>query len=138
MNLIRIILLFTAFSIFSISLIGQNFVFKFVNPSFMGGDSFNGSYLLSNAQSQSNFSDSRDNAYNRDLLEDFSSSLKRSILNQLSKQLIEDTFGENNMDEGLYEFGTFTVEIFNTAEGVNIRLFDIATGNETEILIPYF
>lgn len=104
----------------------------------MGGDSFNGSYLLSNAQSQSNFSDSRDNAYNRDLLEDFSSSLKRSILNQLSKQLIEDTFGENNMDEGLYEFGTFTVEIFNTAEGVNIRLFDIATGNETEILIPYF
>jgi len=110
-----------------------------VNPSFIGGNIYNGNYLLANAQSQSNFNEGRESALsNRNLLDDFSSSLKRSLLNQLSKELLADTFGEGYMEEGTYEFGTFTVEITNNNDGINIRLYDVSTGNETEILIPYF
>ena len=133
-NHILVLILFSAGC-----LSAQQFVYRPVNPSFAGGDSFNGSYLLAKAQSQNNFSETRDNSmYSRNTLEDFSSSLNRSILSQLSKKIMEESFGESSMEEGKYEFGTLTVEIENRTDGMNVTIFDTSTGNETEIIIPYF
>lgn len=118
----------------------QELVYAPINPSFAGGHYLNGSWLLNQAQAQNNISESASSrtSFSQNQLNDFTSSLNRSILSQLSKKIIDDSFGEEGMSEGIYEFGDFSVEVSNTTEGIQIYVQDALTGNETEITIPYF
>ncbi len=117
---------------------GQELVYKPINPSFALGETFNASWLLQSAQAQNDIKEPVTSSYKRDALEEFSSSLNRSILSQLSQRILSDTFGEGMMSEGTYEFGTFNLEINSVSEGLSVRIIEASTGNETEIIIPYF
>ncbi len=119
----------------------QQFVYNFINPSFLGGSSFNASWMLQLAQAQNGHQGestdfSRD--WDTDPLDDFSESLNRQILSQVSRQLMDSMFGEEGLEEGTYELGDYIIDITEGAEGVDINIRDLRDGSETSILVPYF
>lgn len=119
-------------------LTAQELVWRPTNPAF-GGDTFNYQWMLSSAQAQNTFTEARDvDRFIRDPLADFQSSLQRQILNQLSRQLISQMYGEIGLEEGRYEFGEFIIEVRPGADGLEIHIFDMSTGGETSIIVPYF
>ena len=115
----------------------QQLTYQPTNPAF-GGVSLNYSWLLSSAQAQSNFQDqSAANRFNRSPLADFQNSLQRQILNQLSRELITNRFGDLDLSQpGTFDFGDFTVEIVPGLDGVSIRIFNLLTGEETTVTVP--
>jgi len=111
-----------------------------INPSF-GGNSFNASWLMSQAESQNTFKEksSRDRyLYSRDALENFKESLNRQILSRLASQLVRNAFGEDPLKEGHYEIGDYVIDITPNDDGININIIDNATGNETNVVVPYY
>lgn len=119
----------------STDILAQQFVYQPINPSF-GGSPLNGNWLLSSAQLQDDNVDPATVA-EEDPLKDFKESLNRSVLNQLTRNLTSQVFGETGLQEGTFELGDFVIDIAETAEGVNIVIFDLITGNETTIFIPF-
>jgi len=133
----------TSFVLFIFILIGtselfpQQLVYQPINPSF-GGNPLNGNWLLSSAQLQDNTTDPAATEQAQDPFADFQSNLNRSILSQLSRSLTNQIFGEGGeLQEGLFQLGDFSIEVFETLEGVQITIFDLLTGNETVILVPF-
>lgn len=140
MNLVKV-----AFVILFLSLISSNegmaqdFVYKPINSSF-GGDQYNYNWLLNSANQQNKIEDpNADDAQNQDPLNDFQSSLNRQILNQLSSRLVNSIFEDNDeLEEGSYNLGNYTVDIFDDGSGVTVNVKDITTGNFTNIVIPSY
>lgn len=127
------------FIVLSTSSYSQELVFNFINPSFIGGNFYNAQWLLASAQAQNNLNESgSSDRYTQDPLADFEENIKRQILSQLTRQLMADTFGEDELKEGKYEIGDFIIEITPGADGVNIQIFDSSTGGETTVIVPYF
>lgn len=127
------------FLLYSPAAQGQDFVYRPINPAF-GGNYLNYQWLLSSAQAQSEFKEvvpERD-IYRRDPLEDFQSSLSRQLLNQISRQVMTDQFGEGSLDDGNYVFGNFEIEVTSGVDGLIINILDTTTGGETTITIPHF
>lgn len=117
---------------------GQQFVYTPVNPSF-GGNPLNGNFLISLAQIQDKLTDgANESLFGRDPLQDFEESLSRQLLSQISRQIVESTFGEEGLTEGTYDLGDFTIQIFPSTDGLNVIIFDNLTGDETSLIIPYF
>lgn len=124
----------------------QNFVYRPTNPNF-GGNTFNYSWLLSQAQAQDRTVDlsaqsslTRTGLTSRSTttsLDSFAQSLQSQILNRIANNLINDQFGEGTLQEGTYRFGDFQVEIRNATEGVVVRIVD-GRGGETTITVPYY
>lgn len=114
----------------------QQLVYKPINPSF-GGDPLNGNWLMSYAQLQ-DLTEDPSASESSSAIDDFSENLQRSVLNQLSRQITESIYGEGGLTEGSYEFGDFSITVTEQLDGVNIVIFDIITGNETTIFIPYY
>jgi curli production assembly/transport component CsgF len=137
-NIILFAILFYAF--FSGSTFAQELVYTPINPSFLGGNSFNASWLLASAQAQNTIVESRSSLdrYARDPIADFEESVKRQILSQLTRQLMTDTFGEKGLKEGHYEIGNFIIDILPVSGGISITIYDNTTGGETTIVVPYF
>jgi curli production assembly/transport component CsgF len=127
---IAIIVLTSGAEIFS-----QQLVYEPINPSF-GGSPLNGNWLLSSAQLQDDNEDPAA-AITDDPLADFQDALNRSVLNQLSRSLTESLFGERGLEEGRFELGDFVIDVTQTLDGVNIVIFDLISGNETTIFIPF-
>lgn len=117
----------------------QDLKYKPINPAF-GGDSFNYSWLLSQAQAQNDFSeDPNASLFDSDPLLDFQDDLNRQILSQLSRSLISDLFGENGeLNEGVFEIGNYQIEIINGIDGVNIGILDVLTGSTTTVTVPSY
>ncbi len=122
---------------------GQAFVYRPNNPNF-GGNTFNYSWLLSQAQAQDRNKDpstvsttSRTTATSSSSLNNFAQNLQNQLLNRITNSLIGDQFGEGTLRPGTYTFGTFQVEITNGTDGVVLRIVD-GNGGETTITIPYF
>ena len=128
-----IVILF--FTVSNIETPAQQLVYTPINPSF-GGSPLNGNWLLSYAQLQDLTTDPSAQT-EEDPLAAFEDNLNRSILNQISRQITESLFGETGLTEGQFEFGDFSINITETLDGLNIVIFDIITGNETTIFIPY-
>ena len=118
----------------------QDFVFKFNNPMFGGGDTFMYQQLLSSAQAQNLYQDEGDDfdPFSSDPLDDFAEDLNRQILSQLSREIISDQFGDQGLQEGTYVLGNYQIEIGNTSQGLSVTILDQSTGNQTNIIIPYF
>ncbi len=96
----------------SASLFAQDFVYQPTNPAF-GGNNFNYGWMLSSAQAQNGFTEAQEDFSSRfdsDPLEDFEQSLNRQILSQLSRQLTNNQFGEEGLQEGQYEIGNYQIE----------------------------
>ena len=117
---------------------GQDFVYRAKNPAF-GGETFNYNWLLSSAQAQDTTEDPDAVARRAENpLDDFAESLNRQLLNQLSRQLVTTQFGEQGLEEGLYSFGDFQVDVANGIEGLVVTITDVALGEQTQVIIPYF
>jgi curli production assembly/transport component CsgF len=119
----------------------QDLVYEPKNPSF-GGNTFNYQWMLSSAQAQNKISEKTDDPfsrYERDPLKDFQNSLNQQVLAQLSRQLVVNQFGDSNegLKEGVYEVGNFRIEVVPTGSGISVTIFDIATGNQTNVNIPF-
>lgn len=115
----------------------QQLVYEPKNPAF-GGNPVNYSWLKISADTQNLYQTERSyDLYQRDPLADFQSSLQRQVLSQLTRDLVRQQF-EGEIQESRFEFGEFTIEISPGADGIEIIIFNILTGDETSIKIPYF
>lgn len=131
-------LILTTVIVFFISTIcyGQQLVYKPVNPAF-GGETFNHQWLLAAANAQNSFKDPEEkDRFNRSQMDQFAENLNRQILNQISRGLFDSQLGDG-LEAGIYNFGTMTVEIYETGDGMIINILDTSTGEETQIIIPH-
>jgi curli production assembly/transport component CsgF len=140
MNMKR--LLFTTTCIltfFQLAVQAQDFVYQPVNPAF-GGNPYNYSWLLSSATAQNDFKEESDlfDFLDEDPLSGFQEDLNSQVLNELSRQLFFNQFGEEGLTEGFYEFGSYEIDVSTTSEGMQIRIIDVVTGSETTVVIPYY
>lgn len=115
----------------------QDLVYRPKNPAF-GGSPANFSWLINSANTQNLFTEDRPSRFERDPLADFESSLKRQVLSQLTRDVVLSQFGEGSVEESRFEFGEFTIDVTPGPDGVEIRIFNILTGDETSITIPNF
>jgi curli production assembly/transport component CsgF len=117
-------------------LLGQELVYKPVNPAF-GGDTFNYQWLLSSANAQNTFEEKSDFAFDEQSdLDNFTESLNRQLLNKISSDLFREQFGDGDIQPGTYMFGSLVLEITPTADGLLINILDTQTGDQTQIIIP--
>lgn len=120
--------------------LGQDLVYRPANPAF-GGSPVNHRWLRSSAQAQNPFSGGSSFDFRDDPLENFERDLQRQVLRQLTRQIIGDRFGEENIDltqEGSFNFGRFAVDVTPGPSGISIRVFNNQTGESTTIEIPRF
>ena len=118
----------------------QDFTYQPKNPAF-GGNPYNYSWLMSSAQAQNDIKESTSSSaslYNADPLKDFSESLNRQILSQLSRQIVSKQFGEDALSAGTYVLGDYQIEVGDQADGLNITIVDNKTGSQTIVSVPYF
>ena len=115
---------------------GQNFVYKAKNPAF-GGDTFNYQWLLSSANAQNQFK-AKGNALGGrgSSLDNFTDSINRQLMSQLSRNLFGDTFKDGELAPGTYMFGSLYLEIIETSQGLLISILNTDTGEQSEIIIP--
>lgn len=118
----------------------QDFVYTPKNPAF-GGNPYNASWLMSSAQAQNDIKETSASAYNpykTDPLKDFTESLNRQILSQLSRQIVARQFGEDALKAGTYVLGDYQIEVGDQANGLNITILDNKNGSQTTVSVPYF
>lgn len=121
---------------FSSSASAQQLIYTPKNPAF-GGSPLNYSWMLSSAQAQNDLGDDTANQFQRDPLADFETSLQRQILNQLSRELIFNRFGDLDLSQpGTFNLGDFQIEIVPGLDGVSVKVFNLLTGDETVVTIP--
>lgn len=131
------LLLLSLFTLFFLSnTAAQDFVYTPKNPAF-GGDTFNYNWLLSSAQTQ-NLIEEPESESATSSLDAFTESLERQLLSNLSRQLSGAQFGENNLDDGTYQIGSFSLDVVSTLDGLSITISDSDVGESTQIIIPYF
>lgn len=111
----------------------QQLVYTPVNPNF-GGNPLNYSGLLASANAQNKFDDNK-NSSSSSLLDNFSETVKRQILSQLSRGLFDDNKNLENLEEGTFEIGDLIISIDETRTGTVIRIIDNKTGETTEIIL---
>jgi curli production assembly/transport component CsgF len=114
----------------------QQLTYQPVNPAF-GGVSLNYSWLQGSATAQNDYTEDASSRFDRDPLADFQSSLQRQILNQLSRELITNRFGDLDLTQaGTFNFGDLQVEVIPGIDGISVRIFNALTGEETTVTIP--
>ena len=120
---------------------GQTFAselsFTFTNPSF-GGNPFFNTHLLNTATVQNRIRDDQPAAAARDPLASFEESLQRQILSRLSRQILEQAFGEQEIVPGQFEIGDFFIDITSDIEGLTVNITDPSTGSSTTVVVPFF
>ncbi len=96
--------------------------------------------MLNSATAQNGISDpdAESGQRERDPLADFQQDLNRRILSDLSRTLVSDQFGEEGLEEGVFDVGIFQIEVFEGADGVSITILDTSTGDRTTVTVPDF
>jgi len=115
-----------------------------INPSFIGGSTFNAQWLMTSATAQNKHREkfAPYTAPTTDLMKDFQNSLNRQLLYRLASRILNEAFGEDSLlpvgeTEGHYTVGDFTIDI--TTDGqMGVTLTDTLTGNKTIIEVPYY
>lgn len=115
----------------------QQFVYTPVNPAF-GGNPLNGQWLLGSANAQKPEESDGQDPFARDPIEDFEQNLQRQILSQLSREIIASRFGDeiDLTQEGRFNLGDFIIDIIPGLNGVNIRILNTLTGDQSTVTIP--
>jgi curli production assembly/transport component CsgF len=133
-------ILFVLCFVFTAKTYAQDLVYTPKNPAF-GGNPYNYSWLMSSAQAQNDIKEtttSSTSSYKTDPLKDFSESLNRQILSQLSRQIVSRQFGEDALSAGTYVLGDYQIEIGDQSSGLNITIVDNKSGSSTTVSVPYF
>ena len=113
-------------------------VYQPVNPNF-GGNPFNGAFLLNQALAQNDHESST--PIPSSLSNSLEAQLERALINRLSRDLIDNAFGD--LDEPLE---SFSVVIGNSEFSVNtddpaftvVTIINLDTGESSVITIPNF
>lgn len=113
----------------------QALVYKPVNPAF-GGDTFNYQWLLSSAEAQNKQKDKTAATTTQTDLERFKANLNSQLLSQISSQLYKQQFGTDGIKEGSYTFGSYSVDVFPSSDGLTLNILDTNTGEQTQVIIP--
>ena len=114
----------------------QDFVYTPKNPAF-GGNYLNYQWMLSSANAQNKYQEGSDFGFNQDPLADFEQQLQRQVLSELTRNVIQDRFGDIDLSQqNSFEFGEFSIEINPGAEGINISIFNRSTGDQTTVTVP--
>ena len=130
-----IVLLFAAFQVSSLA---QDFVYTPINPAF-GGNPYNYSWLLGQAEAQNFFKEETVDPYaEEDPLANFQEDLNRQVLNEITREMYQNQFGEDGLTEGFYQFGSYEIDVSPISEGMQVRIIDIYTGSETTVIVPYY
>lgn len=117
------------------NLYSQSFVYKPKNPAF-GGESFNYQWLLSSADSQNSFSDDDDDEEQSDL-DSFSEDLNRQLLGRINRLILDGQFSlDGDLQPGVYTYGSLSVEIFESTDGLVVNILDTNNGEQTQVIIP--
>lgn len=112
----------------------QQLSYKAVNPNF-GGNYLNYSWLLSSANAQNPYDDQEDRfGLKNDPVSSFSDTVKRQILNQLTRGLISGESGTGT-EPGTYESGGLIITIEDIRGGTLIDIIDTVTGESTQIIL---
>jgi len=114
----------------------QTLTYAPTNPSFIGGNPFNGSFLISSAQAQNPFKEETNQLKQPTDLENFKASLNRQLLNRLSSSLFDQQFGNQSLTNGTYTFGSLVVDVGQASNGININILDISNGDQTQVSLP--
>jgi curli production assembly/transport component CsgF len=119
----------------------QNFVYRPINPSF-GGSFYNYSGLLASAEAQNIYkiaatSNNISTRTTTSSLESFSDNISKQILSKISSQFLKNSFSEESLKEGTYQYGDLRLDVSNGRDGINIRIID-NKGGETVITIPFY
>jgi len=121
--------------------VGQNLVYQPTNPAF-GGSPANFQSLLQRAQQQNPTEGGQDDfgAFRDDPLQNFEQRLQRQIFDQLSREIVQQRFGDqiDLTQEGQFDLENFTVEVTPGTQGISIRVFNKNTGETSTIEIPRF
>ncbi|WP_179345607.1 curli assembly protein CsgF [Winogradskyella ursingii] len=134
----KILICFCVISFFGTTkLFSQQLVYTPISP-FFGGDTFNYQFILQSAQAQNSFTADNDDRFSQQSdLERFTENLNNQLLSQISRTLFTQQFGANGeLRPGTFTFGTLSLEIFETAEGLVIDILDTSNGDQTQIIIP--
>ena len=114
----------------------QDSVYKPKNPAF-GGDTFNYQWLLSSAEAQNDFKEDPKAGFEQKTeLQRFKENLNNQLLNKLSNSLFEKQFGAGGIKEGVYVFGSLSVDVYPSNLGLVVDILDTDTGEQTQIFIP--
>ena len=120
----------------SISSYSQQFSYKPMNP-FFGGDTFNYQVMLSSASAQNQYDDNNYGGYSiPSAIGNFQDQLNRQILNKISNGLFGTDYNQQTMEPGVYNYGSMNISVTEYFGGVNIRIIDINTGEQTDLIIP--
>ncbi|WP_079253878.1 curli assembly protein CsgF [Endozoicomonas arenosclerae] len=109
--------------------LASELVYSPVNPSF-GGNPINGTYLISNAQSQNKHTSGSSSSSQRSSLDRFNDSLQSRLLSQLLADI-----GQGGQNSGLLSTDDFIVQIDQGGDGLNIVTTDKNTGESTTITV---
>lgn len=127
-----------AFVFFTIGIncFSQQFTYKPMNP-FFGGDTFNYQVMLSSAAAQNPFDDTSFDRYqSQSSIGSFQEQLNRQILNKISNGLFGSDYDQGGMEPGVYNYGSMNISITEYFGGINIRIIDIVTGEQTDLILP--
>lgn len=114
-----------------------------INPSFVGGNYLNASWLLSSAQAQNSHVKSTGSSYRaKDPIEEFEEDLNRELLSRLGDKIIKTAFGEDfsegelELKDGEYNIGDYTITVDSSGDSINIQIDDGSSA--TIIDVPYY
>lgn len=114
----------------------QDFVYTPKNPAF-GGSYLNYQWLLSSANAQNKYQGSSGYSYNNDPLANFEEQLQRQVLSQLTRNVIQDRFGDVDLSQqNSFQFGEFSIDIVPGANGIDISIFNQSSGEQTTVTVP--
>lgn len=106
-----------------------------INPSFVGGNSFNGSYLLNSASMQNKH---KEPVIEQTPLEQFRESLQRNLLYSITSKLTQEMYGEGGFQPGHYSYAGMDVDVVGGTDGVTITIVDTVNGGTTTVTVPNF
>ena len=69
-------------------------------------------------------------------LAQFAAGVNQQVLSQLTSRLISSQFGQGAIKPGSYTVGGYQVNVTQGANGIEIVVIDIVTGNQTTVTIP--
>lgn len=115
----------------------QDLVYEPVNPSF-GGNPFNSAHLLGIATAQDDTEPPMDEMMETTQAELFLRQLESRLLSGLAREVTDAIFGDNPQESGVVQFDDQSIMFERTLDSVTIEVFDAATGQTTEIILPIF
>ncbi len=108
-------------------------VYRPISPSF-GGNPFISSNQLAVANIENRFVE-EPQSFQSDPLDDFTDSIQRRILSELSRDITDAIFGDNAEESGVFEIEGTIISFETVGDEINIAITD-DTGASTSITVP--